>query len=352
MEVQSRDQQIATFSQMGKLMGQFASGTAWPGFACGLAQDEYEAFQQLIATHFQSNGWFTEANIKKALGSWSKALTRENLEKWLSAYPENIGVSKNIGVICAGNIPLVGFHDVLSVILAGHKALIKLSSEDNKLIPALLFLAAKLDPTLTQRFEIIPQKLTGFDAVIATGSTNTGRYFEYYFRDIPHIIRKGRTSVAVLTGNETEEELNKLGNDMFDYFGLGCRSVSKVYIPEDFDLDRLFGAIYPFHEIVNHNKYANNYDYNKAVWMLNKENLLDNGFILLKEDKALASPVASLFYERYSNIENVNAFLSEQSESLQCVVGHGRIPFGDTQCPMLWDYADDVDTLKFLVELQ
>jgi len=256
-----------------------------------------------------------------------------------------------IGIICAGNIPMVGFHDVLSVIISGHKALIKLSSDDNKLIPALLQLAEKFDPSLKGCYQIIPQKLEGFDAVIATGSTNTSRYFHYYFKDIPHIIRKGRTSVAVLTGNESTEELLGLGNDIFDYFGLGCRSISKIYIPENYKLDTFFEAIFPFNDVINHNKYANNYDYNKAVWLLNKEQLLDNGFVLLKEEQEIASPTASLFYQRYAERDKLNSLLAEKSENLQCIVGEGYIPFGQTQCPMLWDYADNIDTMKFLSSL-
>ncbi len=351
MEVQSRERQIATFSQLGQLIGHFAQGNPWPGFSSGLVQEEYEGFRQLMATHYQSNGWFTEVNIKKSLAAWSEALSQANLEKWLSSYPERKGEPKNIGIICAGNIPLVAFHDVLSVLLSGHNALIKLSSDDNKLIPALLQLAEKFDPAIKGRYQIVPQKMTGFDAVIATGSSNTARYFHYYFKDIPHIIRKGRTSVAILTGDETEAELSGLGNDIFDYFGLGCRSVSKIYIPENYNLDKFFNAIYPFNEIVNHNKYANNYDYNKAVWLLNRENLLDNGFILLKEEKSLASPTASMYYERYSGLNEVTDFLQTKAEAIQCIVGKGNIPFGQTQCPMLWDYADNVDTMLFLSKL-
>lgn len=332
-------------------MGYFAASEAWPGFSCGLSQDEYSSFTQVVATNFQSNGWFTEANIKKALLSWSTALTEENLHKWLSQYPLREGPAKNVGIICAGNIPLVGFHDVLSVLIAGHNALVKLSSDDNLLIPGLLQIATKFDPSLASRYKIIPHKMDGFEAVIATGSTNTSRYFQYYFKHLPHIIRKGRTSVAILDGTETQEQLTKLGYDVFDYFGLGCRSVAKIYIPEEYDLDKFFGAIYPFNTVVNHNKYANNYDYNKAVWLLNREDLLDNGFILLKEDKSLASPVASLFYERYDHIAEVYSFLDSKSEEIQCIVSKERIAFGQTQCPMLWDYADNIDTVQFLINL-
>lgn len=351
MEVNRRERLIGTFAQLGKLMGHLAAGEPWPGYDCGLAQTEFQDFEQLIATHFHSNGWFTPANIRKALGAWSTALSPENLQQWLKNYPEVSGTSRHVGIICAGNIPMVGFHDVLSVILAGHNALIKLSSDDNKLIPSLLLCAEKWAPELKQQYRIIPQKLSGFDAVIATGSNNTARYFHYYFKDIPHIIRKGRTSLAILSGHETDEQLTALGNDIFDYFGLGCRSVSKIYIPENFDLNRFFGAIYPFNEVVNHNKYANNYDYNKAVWLLNKEQLLDNGFILLKEDKSLASPTGSLYYERYADIQTLNAQLQQQAEQIQCIVAEDKVPFGQSQHPALWDYADNVDTMQFLVTL-
>lgn len=351
MEVNRRERLIGTFAQLGKLMGHLAQNEPWPGYGCGLAQSEYEDFEQLITTHFQYNGWFTAANIRKALGAWSTVLATENLQQWLKDYPAAPSSARQVGIICAGNIPMVGFHDVLSVILAGHKALIKLSSDDNKLIPTLLACAEKWDPELKSSYSIIPQKLTGFEAVIATGSSNTSRYFHYYFKDIPHIIRKGRTSLAILSGNESDEQIQALGNDIFDYFGLGCRSVSKIFIPEDFPLDRFFGAIYSFNDIVNHNKYANNYDYNKAVWLLNQEQLLDNGFILLKEEKALASPTASLYYERYTDINALHTELEQHAEQIQCIVAEGKIPFGHSQQPALWDYADNVDTMKFLMEL-
>lgn len=351
MSIPKKDRHIAAFSQLGKIFDFLSTDSPWPGFSCGLMQEEYVAFQHLIDTHFQTNGWFTAENIKKSLAAWSKALTQTNLEKWLSEYPEKTKNPKNIGIICAGNIPMVGFHDVLSVLLSGHRALIKLSSDDDKLIPAILQMATKLNPELKEQYEIIPSRMTGFEAVIATGSSNTGRYFHYYFKDIPHIIRKSRTSVAILSGDESEEELKALSTDIFDYFGLGCRSISKIYIPENYDLDSFFRAIYEHHPIINHNKYANNYDYNKAVWLLNNENLLDNGFILLKEEASIASPTASLYYERYNDREKLNAFLKTEVENIQCIVGSGEIPFGQAQCPMLWDYADNIDTMKFLSEL-
>ncbi len=351
MGTMSREQQIATFSQLGQLLLHFGNAEPWPGYACGLSTDEYQQFDQLIIKHHHSNGWFTESNIRFALRSWGDALSSDKLNHWLASYPLAEKPALQIGIICAGNIPMVGFHDVLSTILSGNRALIKLSSDDGLLIPAVLQLAEKLSPELAHTYQLIPHRMSGFDAVIATGSTNTARYFQYYFRDVPHIIRKSRTSVAILDGTETQDELLELGKDIFNYFGLGCRSISKIYIPEEYELNQFFGAIYPYHEIINHNKYANNYDYNKAVWLLNQENLLDNGFLLLKEEEALASPTASLYYERYSSLDQLKTKLKDHHEMLQCIVGHGYIPFGQAQNPMLWDYADNLDTLQFLGNL-
>jgi hypothetical protein len=189
------------------------------------------------------------------------------------------------------------------------------------------------------------------DAVIATGSNNTSRYFEQYFGHLPHIIRKSRTSVAILSGGETDEELKALGRDIFAYFGLGCRNVSKVYLPEGFGIDRLFNALFEYNAIIHHHKYANNYDYNKAVWLLNNESLLDNGFLLLKEDESLASPTGSLYYEHYTDDQELRRNLDERAHEIQCVVSHADIPFGGSQNPALWDYADGEDTLAFLLSL-
>lgn len=347
------DQRMRAISQLGHVMGLLARNEAWPGFACGLSENEYTAINDIIDTHHFSNGWFTKDNIRKSLEAWHLSLQKENMDKWLSAYDfsNSSNGTKKVGIICAGNIPLVGLHDVICVLLSGHHALIKLSSSDDKLLPALLQVLVNFEPAFAHSFEFVEQKLSGQQAVIATGSNNTSRYFRYYFKDIPHIIRKSRTSVAILDGSETLEEINALGSDIFEYFGLGCRNVSKMYLPVGFDIDRFFNAIYPFNPIVNHNKYANNYDYNKAVWLLNQDNLLDNGFILLKEEKAMASPTASLYYEYYTDKVALKKSLEEVADELQCIVGHDNIAFGQAQCPSLWDYADGVDTMKFLLEL-
>jgi hypothetical protein len=347
-------QRKSAFVQLGNVMGKLAEKKSWPGFNSGLTEAEFDEFTTIFTRHIHVNGWFTEENIRKALLAWSAALSAENLDRWLSAYqiPHHQSKKYNVGIICAGNIPMVGFHDVLSVILSGHKALVKLSSDDNLLIPALWKLLLQAEPGLEAQLEFVPAQLKNFDAVIATGSNNTSRYFKYYFDSVPNIIRKSRNSVAILTGNESEKEMQELGKDIFDYFGLGCRNVTKVYLPEGFNLDKLFNALFPFADIVNHNKYANNYDYNKAVWLLNREDLLDNGFILLKKDEALASPTASLYYEYYQNEEALRSLLASRIEEIQCLISQKDLPFGTSQSPMLWDYADGVDTLDFLIKLK
>jgi hypothetical protein len=253
----------------------------------------------------------------------------------------------------AGNIPLVGFHDLLSVLLTGNNALIKLSSNDNVIISFVKDYLISIEPLFKDRILLPDGKMQGFDAVIATGSNNTARYFEHYFGNVPNIIRKNRTSIAVLTGKESPEQLEALGEDIFRYYGLGCRSVSKLFVPDGYDFKPFFTSIYSYHPIIEQNKYANNYDYNKAVYLMSEFKILDNGFLVLKEDKSYASPIASLFYENYTSLNNLKERLKEDEDQLQCVVGDGildsEIPFGDTQNPALSDYADGVDTVDFLL---
>ena len=255
----------------------------------------------------------------------------------------------------AGNIPLVGFHDLLCVWVSGHKAVVKLSSEDKLLLPFIVEQLRDLIPEWAEAVTFSDEKVTDFDAVIATGSNNTARYFEYYFGKKPHIIRKNRNSVAVLTGKETQEELTALGKDIFQYYGLGCRSISKLFVPENYSFDAFFQAIYAYRDIINEQKYANNYDYNKAVYLMSLYKLLENGFLILKEDKSYASPIATLFYEYYTDTEALKKQLITDTEQIQCIVAKGLLPdeiaFGNTQIPQLWEYADNVDTLKFLSNL-
>lgn len=296
------------------------------------------------------NPWFTIENQRYALQEWAEQLTAENLEKWLKQYRVTNN-PKKVGLILAGNIPMVGFHDVVSVILSGHIPMIKFSSKDIRLLP---FLLNKWDEFSSGNiiFEVA-ERLAGFDAVIATGSNNTARYLEYYFKDQLSIIRKNRTSVAVLRGDESEAELELLAEDIFRYFGLGCRNVTRLFLPADFLIDRLFESFISFKDVINHNKYANNYEYNRAIYLLNQEKFWDNNFVMLKEDENLFSPLSVINVSRYDDIAEVEKFLAENSENIQTVVakpelGLASINFGETQHPSLSTYADHVDTMRFL----
>ena len=262
---------------------------------------------------------------------------------------------KTIGLILAGNIPLVGFHDFLSVLISGHKVLVKTSSNDQHLIKFLAKYIIAVTPEIENFITFTDGKLENFDAVIATGSNNTARYFEFYFKDKPSIIRKNRNSVAVLNGKETQQELEDLGEDIFRYFGLGCRNVSKIFLPKDYNFETFFEAMYKHKDVIYYEKYSNNYDYNKAVFLMSNFKLLDNEFLTLKEDTSFASPISSLFYEYYDDLEDLKQRLEVHKEQIQCVVSANLIPksiaFGQTQKPQLWDYADNVDTIDFLIKL-
>lgn len=340
-----------TFVQLGILLEAFGLNRPWPGHVCGLTELEYTTFNAAIAHAQARNGWFTGGEVRYALKGLAAMLAEPAVDRWLMAYPQLDSPRREcvVGIIMAGNVPFVGFHDVLCVLLAGHRAKVKTSSDDAGLTEALLALLACIAPQLASRVEMVPGKLGSVDALIATGSNNTARYFDHYFAGTPRIVRKGRTSVAVLDGSETEAELDALGEDVFRYFGLGCRNVAKVFVPQDFNLDRLFGAFYRWREIINHHKYANNYDYNKAVWLMDCVPITENGFLLLKEDSGYNSPVAALFYERYSDRAGVEQQLAQMEGELQCIVGHGHLPFGLAQCPGPSEYADRVDTMRFLL---
>lgn len=310
--------------------------------------DEY--FSALLRKSEIENSWFTLENQKFALMQWADLLTEERLKQWLSNY-QTAKTSKKVGLILAGNIPVVGFHDVISVVLSNHIPLIKLSSKDRQLLPFLLKKWNEFSEGNVQ-YELV-EKLDGFDAVIATGSNNTARYLEYYFKDHLSIIRKNRTSVAVLKGDETEAELQLLAEDIFRYFGLGCRNVTRIFIPENFLIDRIFENFLNFKEVINHHKYANNYEYNRAVYLLNQVKFWDNNFVMLKEDNDLFSPLSVINFSRYTELEQVQKFLDENEENIQAVVakpelGLNSIPLGTAQYPGLDTYADNVDTMKFL----
>jgi len=295
-------------------------------------------------------------NVLRAVTATGHALNKPDLTKWLVNYA--LGETRNgkrIGLILAGNIPMVGFHDILCTLVTGNYALIKASSQDARLVRYVLEMLTAIEESFKDQYTFV-ERLENFDAIIATGSNNTSRYFEYYFGKVPHIIRKNRNSIAVLTGNETAEQLSSLGHDIFDYFGLGCRNVSKLLVPKGYIFNFFFESIEHYQPIINHHKYNNNYDYNKSIYLVNSDKHLDNGFLLLKEDSRLASPLAVLYFEYYDDLPSAELKLNEDSSQIQCVassihlnIKNQVVGFGKSQQPALWDYADGVDTMKFLV---
>ena len=321
---------------------------------CDFEKPLYFDLQDKISQAIAANGWFTKETVLNALAAWGKVLTKEALSIWIKSHHfSNQSQPKTIALILAGNIPLVGFHDLISVWISGHQALVKCATKDEFLIP---FLAELLEKEAGEKgFSFTKKTLAQYDAVIATGSTNSSRYFEYYFSKYPHIIRKNRNGVAVLDGTETETDLKGLGKDILQYFGLGCRNISKLYLPKGYDLNLIFGGLYGYAEVIHHPKYANNYDYNKAVYLMSEYDFLENGFILLRAHPAFSAPIACLHYEYYTNLEELKQELNNHNEQIQCIVSNcaiaNKIPFGKTQEPKLEDYADGINTLCFLEKL-
>ena len=349
------EQRIDAFVKLGKFISQFTSDK--PIKKENIAYNDlfFEGFLHQIKLAEEHNGWFTKDNIYFAISGWSNLLVKSNINQWIDKYYFNTNKSKKVAIIMAGNIPLVGFHDFLSVLITGHEAIVKQSSNDMHLLPYLVKYLEYVEPTFKGRITFTKDKLKDFDAVIATGSDNTARYFEYYFKDKPSIIRKNRNSVAILTGNETDTQLKALSEDVFRYYGLGCRNVSKLLVPKDYNFDDFFRGVYDWHPIINQTKYSNNYDYNKAVYLMSAFDILENGFLMLKEDKSYASPIATLFYEYYNSEKELKEKLNLDKEKIQCIVANKfietEVVFGETQKPKLWNYADDIDTINFLLKI-
>ncbi len=346
---------IKAFATLGNFLGQFSESSNTKNESVLYNDLYFDDFVALIELSQSHNGWYTKEQVCFAIQSWAEALTEENLNRWLARYDwpfNSVQENKAVGLILAGNIPLVGFHDFLSVLISGHHVVVKTSSNDQHLLPFLANYLIAIEPDFKNKITFVDGKLENFDAVIATGSNNTARYFEYYFKDKPSIIRKSRNSVAVLNGQETTTQLIALGDDIFRYFGLGCRNVSKLFVPKGYDFTPFFEAIFEYQDVIHYEKYANNYDYNKAVFLMSNFKLLDNGFLTIKEDTSHASPISSVFYEYYDNLEELENRLSADQDSIQCIVSDNlvknSIPFGTTQKPALWDYADGIDTLAFL----
>jgi len=314
-----------------------------------------ELQSELFTSIYNHNKWFDQKHLCYALEQWSEQLTHEHLIDWLSPYQDALNGGKTIGLVLAGNIPLVGFHDILSALISGHEVVCKLSSKDPILTKFILDKLIAIEPQFKQSIQWTEGTLEGFDGVIATGSNNSAMHFKHYFKNYPSIIRKNRTSVALLQGDETPDQLSALSHDICRYYGLGCRNVSKLYVPKNYDFQPLFGAIYQYGHFMQHDKYMNNYDYNKAVYLMGQVPLLDNEFLLLKEDSGLVSPISTVFYEYYDDKLALKQQLDNLKDSIQCVVGVDpdlcTVNFGQTQCPALMDYADGVNTLAFMNSL-
>ncbi len=298
------------------------------------------------------NPWFTPDNIALSLNGIVKFLDHQVLKEWTGNYSlENIS-SKKIGVAMAGNIPLVGFHDLLCVLLAGHQLVAKISSQDSVLMHFIKNSLIEIDPAFSEKI-LFEERLNHVDALIATGSDNTSRYFEYYFRHVPHLLRKNRSSCAVVLGEESKEDFFSLAKDIFSYFGLGCRNVSKIYVPEHFDFVPMLGSWEPYQPIIHHHKYVNNYDYQKSILLVNQIHFYDTGYVLLTQNQNLVSPISTVYYESYKDQNDLSSKLKLHEEKIQCIVSakgwyKKSLAFGEAQFPVVNDYADGVDTLSFL----
>lgn len=311
------------------------------------------SLQEVVNKAYVYNTWFTIENTNHALQNIAhEFLNKEKLENWLSAYDSRLTThdSFTIAIVAAGNIPMVAFHDILCVLISGNKLKLKLSEKDQYLLPFILEKLVEIESEFKDKI-FIQFRLENFDAIIATGSNNTAKHFEFYFNKYKNIIRRNRNSIGILTGYETIEDIEKLGNDIFDYFGLGCRNVSKIFVPLDFDLFSLKEGLSKHIGVNQHNQYMNNLDYQRTLYLMNQIPLIDIDFINIVENKSLHSPISCLHVERYSTIDEVNNFIIDEKENIQCVVGKGYLDFGKSQQPTLSDYADNEDTLKFILSL-
>lgn len=314
-------------------------------------------FEEVIMRAEAQNPWFTRKNIEYAFDSLCEMLDEEQLTAWAQHYDVEKSDTKTIALVLAGNIPMVGFHDVLCVLICGHRLHVKLSSKDTVLMTYVLQTLQSIEPQWCNYIKVESHIVKGFDAIIATGSSNSSRYFEYYFEKYPHIIRKNRNSVAVVFEDDTTDIYTKLASDIFNYFGLGCRNVSKLYVPEDFSVSHFFEAIQSYDYIAAHSKYMNNYEYNKSIYLVGSQEHYDNGFVLLKPEVAISSPLAVVYFEKYLNIADVQDYLQLYSSNIQCIVStrdafcKKNVLPGNTQRPSLWEYADDIDTMKFLLQI-
>jgi hypothetical protein len=340
-------ERVAAFSELGEFLSAYREGDK---------KEKDQTLDELIDRAYHYNGWFNRENVLKALHGINLLLKKEDLLKFSKQIEEPVQ-PKTVAVIMAGNIPAVGFHDLLCVLLSGNRILIKLSSDDKLFIPFFTdFLIEKL-PALKDYILYSEARLHDFDAIIATGSNNSAVYFKQYFGKYPHIIRKNRTSVAVLSGKETTEDLQELGKDIFTYFGLGCRNVSKLFVPAGYSFDTFFESIFSYGDVINNKKYANNYDYTRAVYLLNHEKFLENNFLMLRPSTDTHSPIGVLYCEEYKDVPSLEVRLKEIEPELQCIVTNMPLSVttvvpGCTQYPSVFSFADNINTLAFLNKLR
>ena len=356
MNLQKR---ILAFARLGYLMRESGDSLNTIEYVSPDEQLYFEQLQLEIIDAPHYNGWFTEKNVRQALSSLGGSITHEKLEEWLKPYSESLAEyqgGNKIGLVMAGNIPAVGFHDLMCVLITGNRLKAKLSSDDKRLIPALARLLVAIEPEFADSFVFTYDQLRDFDAIIATGSNNSARYFEYYFGKYPHIIRKNRNGVAVLTGDESKEELAQLCEDIFSFYGLGCRNVSHLFVPQNFDFIPFLDACQQWLSVNENHKYFNNYEYNKAIFLVNSTPHFDAGNLLVTESASLASAVSVLHYEYYIDMVELRKNLVTLNDQIQCVVTKSSsiahsVSFGKSQQPQLWDYADGIDTVKFLLTI-
>lgn len=354
----NKSERIKAFVELGDFLSQFSSEDAIRA-KHRLNSTFYYEFEALLKRVSNENLWFTPLHVHESINGICSFLKEQKLIEWVNRYSiSDQNTQLKVAIIMAGNIPMVGFHDMLSVLISGHSFIGKLSSKDNHLLNFVSKLLIEINSEFEELISFQSERLSGenkFDAIIATGSNNSARYFEAYFKKYNHIIRRNRNSVAVLSGEETNEELEALGRDVFLYFGLGCRNVSKLYIPKGYNLVHLLDCWEKYSFVNDHNKYANNYDYQRSMLLMNRIEHLDTGFVLLNENTEITSPIGVVNYEYYSEINDLENILNKNSERIQCIVGNkiqNAIPFGKAQEPELWDYADNVDTMKFLSQLK
>ena len=345
------EQEIKCLCELGKVLKAHGHKEKWhPGISF-ITEKQYHLFEQSITDSFFRNGWFEEKEVRSSLKEISQWLTLDQLDEWQKKYPTISARHKTVAIIMAGNIPLVGFHDFLCVLISGFNVKIKLSTEDSLLLPAIVNYLALMSPEMHFRISFTDRKIGDYDAIIATGDQLSTNTFQTYFSAKPHLFRGNRTSVAVLNGSESDSDLALLGQDIFQYFGRGCRNVTHLIVPKGFRLDDFYSAIFHFSAIIQNKKYGNNYDYNKAIHLMNLETIFDNNFLLLKKSEVLHAPIAMLHYHEYEAIDEVLSYLERNKQEIQCVVGDQFIPFGAAQKPSLVDYADNIDTMQWLRSL-